>query len=297
MAISYRYHVGSFVVILLALLLGILIGIGLTARPEEFDQRIADLKRQYADTVKAVEAREQEVESLHGELRQSELLAKEAVSALTHNRLSGKRVAIILDHEFGRDPLAGNLRALLQQAGATLTSTTTVTRSFVTLPVTVKEKVAKRLLLYPPPGVHFRSLIAQSLARDLARGRDPLINDLVAGGLLRSSADSSYRAPVDAVLLVGGLEAPSDAAVERIDVPLIEEFTKLGVRVVGCEASTAPVSCMPLYHAKVIPTVDNADSTAGRLAVVLALAGADGHFGVKGTADRFLPPIPLDSGR
>jgi cell division protein FtsB len=296
-AISYRYHIGSFAVILLALLLGILIGIGLTARPEEFDQKIADLKRQYEDTVKAVTARQQEVESLQEELRQSELLTKEAVSAITYNRLSGKTIAIVLDHEFGHDPLPGNLRALLQQAGATLTSTTTVTRDFVTLPTSVRDRVAKRLLLYPPPGVHFRSLIAQALARELARGRDPLINDLVAGGLLRSGVDANYRTRVDAVLLVGGLQAASDAAVERVDVPLIEELTKSGVRVVGCEAHTAPVSCMPLYKAKAISTVDNADTPAGRLAVVLALAGAEGHFGAKETADRFLPPIPPAGGQ
>jgi hypothetical protein len=295
-AISYRYHVGSFVVIFLALLLGILIGIGLTARPEEFDQKIADLKQEYADTVKAVKDRQEQVESLQGELRQSDLLTKEAVPAVTYSRLSRKRIAIILDHEFGRDPLPGNLRALLQQAGATLTSTTTVTRDFVTLPTSVRDRVAKRLLLYPPPGVHFRSLIAQSLARALARGKDPVINDLAASGLVRSSADSSYRVPVDAVLLVGGLGSPSDAAVERIDVPLIEEFTKLGVRVVGCEASTARVSCIPLYEAKAISTVDNADAPAGRLAVVLTLAGADGHFGEKETANRFLPPIPPAGG-
>jgi hypothetical protein len=292
-AISYRYHIGSFAVILLALLLGILIGIGLTARPEEFDQKVADLKQEYASTVTA---RQEQVESLQGELRQSELLAKESLPALVYNRLSGKRIAIVLDHEFGHDPLPGNLRALLQQAGAVLTSTTTVTRDFVTLPTSVRDRVAKRLLLYPPPGVHFRSLIAQSLARELARGRDALISELLASGLLRSGVDADYRTRVDAVLLVGGLQAASDAAVERVDLPLMEELTKSGVRVVGCEAHTAPVSCMPLYKVKAISTVDNADTPAGRLAVVLALAGAEGHFGVKETADRFLPPIPPAGG-
>jgi hypothetical protein len=288
-AISYRYHVGSFVVILLALLLGILIGIGLTARPEEFDQKIADLRQEYANTVRA---RQQDLETLQGELRQSELLNREAVAALVQNRLSGKRIAIVLDHEFGHDPLPGNLRALLQQSGATVTSTTTVTHEFVTLPTEVRERVAKQLLLYPPPGVHFRSLIAQSLAHDLAGRKDALTRKLLSEGLLRASADSNYRTSVDAVLVVGGLQAASDAAVERIDVPLIEELTRLGVRVVGCEAHTAAVSCIPLYEAKATATVDNADTSAGRLAVVLALAGAQGHFGVKETADRFLPPIP-----
>jgi hypothetical protein len=38
--------------------------------------------------------------------------------------------------------------------------------------------------------------------------------------------------------------------------------------------------------------VDHADTPAGRLAIVLALTGADGNYGLKETADSFLPPIP-----
>jgi len=78
---------------------------------------------------------------------------------------------------------------------------------------------------------------------------------------------------------------------------MIEELTGLGVRVVGCEPRDAAISCIPLYKTKDIPTVDNADSLAGRLAIVLALAGADGHFGVKDTCDRFVPDIPLQGSR
>jgi hypothetical protein len=92
--------------------------------------------------------------------------------------------------------------------------------------------------------------------------------------------------------MVGGLESPEDASPERIDLPMIEELSTRGVRVVGCEGRGAEVSSMPTYKAAGVPTVDNADGPAGRLSVVLALAGADGHFGVKDTADSFLPEIP-----
>jgi hypothetical protein len=287
--IDYRYHIGSFVAIFLALLLGILVGIGLAPNPDELDRAVADLKAEFRE---AREAREEEVKDLQEANRAYETLAKEAVSGLIADRLSGLRVAIILDHEFGRDPLPDTLRALMKQAGAVLTSTTTITREFVTLPVPVRQKVAQRLTLYPPPGVHFRTLIARALAEDLSRARPDLIHDLQATGLLRSSADSDYRVPADAVLLVGGPGSSLEASPERIDLPMIEEFGRLGVRVVGCEPSNASVSCIPLYRAKGIPTVDNADTLPGQLAIVLALAGADGHFGVSSTADRLIPDIP-----
>jgi hypothetical protein len=206
-------------------------------------------------------------------------------------RLANRRVAIILDHPFGRSELPDRLRALMQEAGATLTSTTAITREFVALPPEVRQKVSKRLMLYPPPGVHFRSVIAEAFARGLARGRPEVILDLQSLGLLKASADSNYSVRVDAVLLVGGPGTAGDASVERIDLPIIETLMAEGVRVVGCEARDAGVSSMALYKAKGIPTVDNADTQPGRLAVVLALAGANGNFGVKETADRFLPDI------
>lgn len=293
MLIDYRYHVGSFVAIFLALLLGILVGVGLAPRPEELRRVASDLRDEYRKTR---EAKEEDLRTLRQANSEYDALARKTVAATVHDRLSGKKVAIVLDHHFGSDPLPDTLRALLKQAGATITSTTTVTRDFVTLPVAVRKKVAERLTLYPPPGVHFRTLIAERIAEDLARGRSELILDLHTSGLLRSSADSDYTVRPDAVLLVGGHASSQDASPERIDLPMIEQLTDLGLHVVGCEASEAPISCIPVYKAKGIPTVDNADTLAGRLAVVLALAGVDGHYGAKDTADEFIPEIPLLSG-
>jgi Copper transport outer membrane protein, MctB len=41
--------------------------------------------------------------------------------------------------------------------------------------------------------------------------------------------------------------------------------------------------------------VDDIDRTAGKVALVYALAGASGHFGVKDTADSLLPDLLTDS--
>lgn len=289
MAISYRYHVGSLLAVFLALLLGILVGIGLTSRPEEFEQRLADLRSELNDET---ENHRKDMAQKEQQLREEQVLSKEAVATVVDGRLAGKRVAIVLDHDFGRDRFPDGLRALMAQAGATLTSTTTITQDFVTLPVAVKDKVAKELLLYPPPGVHFRSAIAEAFARDLARGRPGIIAELRDAGLLRSAADSDYSTPVDAVVVVGGLRNTADAAVERIDLPLIDTLVQERVRVVGCESATAQISCIAAYEPKGIPTVDNADTLAGHMALVLALAGADGNFGVKETASRLLPQAP-----
>jgi len=294
MPIDYRYHIGSFVAIFVALLLGILIGLGLAPNPKEFERNVAMLKEEYRQTR---EHKATELEALQETNREYDMLTRETVAAVVKDRLAGTRVAIVLDHDFGSDPLPDNLRAVLKQAGATVTSTTVITRDFVTLPPEVRQKVSQRLSLYPAPGVHFRTLIAQALAKDLARGRHELILDLHAGGLLASAADSDYTLRPDSVLIVGGTTSPTQASPERIDLPIIQELTTAGIRVVGCEPREAAASAIPTYKAAGVPTVDNADTPAGRLAVVLALETADGHYGTKDTADSFLPPIPPPGNR
>jgi hypothetical protein len=224
--------------------------------------------------------------------RESDMLSRETVAALIAGRLAGKRIAIVADHDFGGDPLPDTLRGTLKSSEATIISTMVLTKDFITLPPKVKQKVTRQLSLYPPPGVYVRTVIAEAIAQDLARGRDTLILGLQSNGLLKTGTGSEYTSPPDAVLVIGGAESASDIAPERIDLPLIKKLTELGVRVVGVEAKGAAVSVTPLYKAAGISTVDNADTPAGRLSTVIALAGTDGHFGMKDTADSFLPLIP-----
>ena len=285
MPIDYRYHIGSLVAVFLALLLGILIGIGLVGNPQEVERMVEGLREDN-------EAKAAEIAQLNESQRQSDMLSRETVAALIAGRLAGKRIAIVADHDFGGDPLPDTLRGTLKSSEATIISTMVLTKDFITLPPKVKQKVTRQLNLYPPPGIYVRTVIAEAIAQDLARGRDTLILGLQSHGLLKTGTGSDYTTPPDAVLVIGGAASASDIAPERIDLPLIKKLTELGVRVVGVEAKGAAVSVTPLYKAAGISTVDNADTPAGRLSTVIALAGTDGHFGVKDTADSFLPVIP-----
>ena len=288
MAIDYRYHFGSIVAIFVALLLGILVGIGLAPSPEEFNQKVADLKKEYQE---ARTYRDEELKQAQAEKQESDTVAKEAVAAAVTGRLMGRRLALVLNHRYSRE-VADNLRALLTQAGATVTSTTTFTSDFVTMPEAVRTRVSQALLLYPPADTPFRTAVAQALARDLALGQAKLAPGLQEAGLIQSTPGSTYNSTISAVLFVGGMEAPTDAAPEQIDVPFLAELTRLSVRVVACEPKGVKLSSVPVYKAQKLTTVDDADTLAGRLALIYTLQGADGSFGVKPTADRLLPAIP-----
>ena len=61
--------------------------------------------------------------------------------------------------------------------------------------------------------------------------------------------------------------------------------------VVGIERTATDPSQIGWYGDRGLPSVDNVDQVAGRAALVFALNGADGAFGVKSTADALLPDV------
>ena len=62
--------------------------------------------------------------------------------------------------------------------------------------------------------------------------------------------------------------------------------------VVGVERSDSDTSSIGYFEAQGLPaTVDSIDLVSGQVALAYALAGAGGNYGVKATADRFLPAL------
>lgn len=82
--------------------------------------------------------------------------------------------------------------------------------------------------------------------------------------------------------------------------PALREAVRLfragGVRVVAGEARATEPSLVPLFRRLDLSSVDNADEAAGRVALVFLLAGAEGHYGVKGTAGALLPTLAGSAG-
>ncbi len=60
---------------------------------------------------------------------------------------------------------------------------------------------------------------------------------------------------------------------------------------VGVETTTAEPSSVSFYQGNALSSVDDVDLVAGRVAMVFAMLGAEGSFGIKGSADRLLPDL------
>ena len=72
---------------------------------------------------------------------------------------------------------------------------------------------------------------------------------------------------------------------------LLSGITATRTPAVGVETTGAEPSSISFFQGNDLSSVDDIDLTAGQLAMVFALLGAEGSFGVKGSADRLLPDL------
>jgi hypothetical protein len=100
----------------------------------------------------------------------------------------------------------------------------------------------------------------------------------------------------DGIVLVHSAVDGEDAAAKKLadtfEDGLVSGLRADDVPVVGVETTDADPSQIDWFKAHELSSVDDLDDPIGRAALVFALAGQRGSFGVKSTADGGrLPPI------
>ena len=88
-----------------------------------------------------------------------------------------------------------------------------------------------------------------------------------------------------------GIGTEAAQAASALESGLLRGVGAAGVPAVGVELRGSEPSQVPWYQAHDIASVDDLDSTAGQAALIYALAGAHGSYGVKATADSLLPNV------
>jgi hypothetical protein len=127
-----------------------------------------------------------------------------------------------------------------------------------------------------------RALVGRGV--DLEVGRDTLLSGF-SGDPQGVSGVVLVRQPPE------GLSPREADDAQIMEEGLIEGMRRSGVRVVGAEREDADSSSIEFFSDQQISTVDNVEQFPGRVALVFALEGADGNFGVKETADGLLPDL------
>jgi hypothetical protein len=251
----------------------------LASQQEQIAERLENHLHKLREENRAVRA---EMALLESEIDLHAQFQKDIFPYLVSGRLEGQQIALV---EISAYPLEHNLRGLLETAGAEIVSVTTVPNG-----LNPKGHEANLLSLGSWPetsGEKLPGLLAGALARAIVEGPSPVVEYLVDEKLI--SVTGEYGRPLDAVVLVGGGDDSNSPPVRVLGFPMIERFQGYGLRVCGVEERAAPVSCIKDYQVKLAATVDNIDTIPGQFALVQVLAGRDGHYGVKDTAQRLVP--------
>jgi hypothetical protein len=291
-----RYHVASLAAVFLMLVVGILIGVGISGRGfvddaerNKFNNKIAGLEEQ-------VDAANETAADFERRQQAAEDFVESAYPALAAKRLDGKNIAILVLGPV--DPTVSAIERAVEDDGEGRVARMRA----LDLPLRL-EAVEAAVSAKPELGGYVGDAQLGNLGRDLGR-------ELAAGGatplwdVLESEIvevrEGRLAEPVDGVIVMRTAE-PQAAETSRFLAGIYQGLGSAGVPVVGVEPTRVEQSAIPVFQRYRLSTVDGVDTPVGALAMLLVLADLDaaGDYGVRDTADRILPPIeplPAPSG-
>jgi hypothetical protein len=282
---DFRYHALSLVAVLVALGIGLLLGVAIG------DQELVGGARR--DLVKGLRGdlsnARREADGLRAQLSQRRDFEDQAFPALVSGQLAGQRVGLLYLGGSSRD-VYDDVRQAVVAAGGELRFS-----------AGVREPPDLGALADRAAGSRYAGLLGdESLLRPFA---ERVGRGLTLGGALakqeRSALFDSFSGNldgIDAVVVARSGERNVDdqnaKQIDDIEKGLIAGMDATAVPVVGVERSDTKPSHVTWYRDRGIASVDNVDDVAGRVALVFALAGrASGAYGVKGTAEGILPRV------
>jgi Copper transport outer membrane protein, MctB len=284
---DYRYHALSLAAVLLALAVGIVIGVAIgdsnlvssakNGIVSNLDSEVSGARRQAGE--------------LQEKLSDEESFANGLYPLAVHDLLGGRSVGLVFLGA-SSDRADGLVRAAVTQAGGNLT-----------LVVAVREPLNLTAIAQEAAGTHYAALagsralierFGKLAGRQLVSGGQAVDRELlsrVRGGLM--SAFDGQLGHLQGLVVARadppGMTAEQSAASGAFETGLLSGVAAVGAPTVGVELTGTEPSQIAWYKGKNISSVDDLDAPAGQAALAYALAGAHGAFGVKPTADSLLP--------
>jgi hypothetical protein len=284
-----RYHVASLAAVFLALVIGILVGVGIAdrgyvdkAQRGLLEQRIAKLRSDLNDA-------RTHADNLAAQQRATQAFVTDTYPELMANRLRGKSIALVF-----LGPSDAHVRASLEQALTDAGASGWVRVRALKFPLDVPQvdnTLAGDPALTRYVGDARLPALGKSLAEELAAGgRAPLWTTL-AEQIVAERAGSEKQ-PADGVVVVRTAGKQYDGTAKFL-AGFYSGLIAAPVPVVGVETTEASQSTVKAFQRNGISSVDDVDEPIGRFALTLLLDGARaGHYGVKpSAADGVLPPL------
>jgi hypothetical protein len=284
---DYRYHALSLAAVLLALAVGIVIGVAIG------DSNLVSSAKNgiVANLNSEVGGARKQAEQLQEKLTDEEAFSNGLYPLAVHDLLSGRSIGLVFLGA-SSDRANGLVRSGVTQAGGDLT-----------VVAAVREPLNLTAISQEAAGTHYAALAGSTalierfgklVGRQLVSGGQAVDRELlsrVRGGLM--SAFDGQLGRLEGLVVVRadptGMTPEQAAASAAFETGLLSGVAAVGVPAVGVELSGTEPSQITWYKSKNVSSVDDLDAQAGQAALAYALAGAHGAFGVKPTADSLLP--------
>ncbi len=287
---DFRYHVASLAAVFVALVLGILVGVGVSSNDTLSNSERKLLNEQKAELQARYTALAGQLNQLQDQQRAASAFSSVAYPAVMQNRLKGKRLGIVFVGP-GDSRLRGMVEGTLTDAGGV--STRYRSLQVPVDPVAIEKAIASRpalaLKYAGPTGLE---KLGKELGSELVKGgKAPLWGSL--SSLLVVERLGGMSGPLDGVVLVR-TATPQHGPTVGFLHGFYAGLGSAGAPLVGVETSGTNVSAMPVFRQLGISSVDDLQTPAGRLALAALLAGAQpGHYGLDQANDAgVLPPLP-----
>ena len=297
---TFRYHLVSLAAVFVALAVGILLGAAISGKLGDAEDaltkdRIDSLNDQLAQERLRSAAAEQNSEATREVL-------EDAYPALMESRLEGQGHAVVF-----LGPVDGDVRSAIERTLADAGAGSPVRLIALDSPVDAEalestlQNGDEELVRYAGSEGDFGAL-GEALGQELVEGEGTPLWTALSGELIEERTGST-SSEVDGVVVVRSWKPPTDdgdsaddaeaQATETLFEGVLNGILGNEVPVIGVETSDAEESAIPDYAQAGMSSVDDVDTTVGRLALALLLAGGEpGHYGVKETAtDGAVPPI------
>jgi hypothetical protein len=286
---DFRYHVASLAAVFLALVIGILVGVGISSGGfvSKGERRLLNDKIDGLET--ELDAARRRTGNLSRTQRGATTFVEESYPLLMADRLAKRRVALVFV-----GPVDAELRDLVERTLVDAGAGTPLRMRAIRVPVDLEAlgnslDARPAFIRYAQPDAGRE--LGRRLAQELVRGGKAPVWRLLASQLVEERSGNDEK-PADAIVVARSVQ-PQQGLTARFLRGLYEGLATSGVPAVGVETSDALPSAVDAFDKASLSSVDFVDTHVGRFALALLLAGArPGSYGLKTTArDGVLPPV------
>lgn len=285
---SMRFYIVSIVSIFAALGIGIFIGFTIDTQDFVIDQNESItqmLESQFEVLFNENQSLKENEKILELENRYKDDYIEYSYNFIIKDQLKGLNVGII---ETNNDYITSGIGRDLELAGANVVNVTTINNSIIN-----KEQLNKLFegLNINIPKDSIETSIT-TITESIVNGDfNSLLNALSDEDFIRTAG--SYDEEIDFLILCGGSFNESSKRINKVDKLVVDIGKKYNIPIIGIEKSNVNYSYISKYKDFDISTVDNIDMVTGKVAMILAMKGNPGNYGVKATADSVIPHYNL----